>query len=194
MRKLRVFEFLSLDGVMQAPGQPDEDTEGGFEHGGWQQRFSDEVVGRVAGEGMAETDALLLGRRTYEIFARHWPTAPKDDMFTDFMNRTPKFVASTTLHHLEWENSTLLEGDVGTAVKELKQQPGGSITVLGSGSLLQTLLAEDLVDELGLALAPIVLGSGKRLFRDPDLFVRFDLVDSTAAGTGSLLLTYRPAR
>jgi dihydrofolate reductase len=193
MRMLRVIEFLSLDGVMQAPGAPDEDTEGGFQHGGWQRPYFDDVLGATAAEGMAETDAYVFGRKTYEKMAAYWPTAPEDDPYGRHLNGTPKYVASRTMQDLEWQNSTLITGDVAEEVARLKQQPGQNIAVLGSGDLVQTLLEHDLVDEFFLAVYPIVLGSGKRLFRDTDQVRKLRLVDSKPTSTGGVLLTYRPA-
>jgi dihydrofolate reductase len=193
MRLLRVIEFLSLDGVMQAPGAADEDTEGGFRHGGWQRPYFDDVLGATAAEGMAETDAYLFGRKTYEKMAAFWPTAPEDDPYGRHMNSTPKYVASRTLQDVEWRNSTLIEGDVAQEVARLKEQPGKNIAVLGSGDLVQTLLEHDLVDEFFLAVYPLVLGSGKRLFRDSDQVRKLRLVDSKPTSTGGVILTYRPA-
>lgn len=190
---LRVIEFLSLDGVMQAPGAADEDTEGGFQHGGWQRPYFDDVLGATAAEGMAETDAYLFGRKTYEKMAAYWPTAPEDDPYGRHMNSTPKYVASRRLQDVEWQNSTLIEGDVAEEVARLKEQPGKNIAVLGSGDLVQTLLEHDLVDEFFLAVYPLVLGSGKRLFRDSDEVRKLRLVDSKPTGTGGVILTYRPA-
>jgi dihydrofolate reductase len=192
VRKLVVVEFLSLDGVMQAPGSPDEDTQGGFEHGGWSRPYFDDVLGAAAAEGMAATDAYLFGRKTYEIMARHWPTAPSDDPFAAHLNSTPKYVASRTLQSLAWQNSTLIEGGVAAAVAELKQQAGKNIAVLGSGELVQTLIENDLVDEYSLMVHPIVLGSGKRLFQDSDQTRSLRLVDCKATSTGVLILTYQP--
>ena len=194
MRKLVLTEFLSLDGVMQAPGAPDEDTEGGFRHGGWQVPFVDDVFMAAAGKGMAETDAHLFGRKTYQIMAAYWPTAPVDDPFARHLNSVEKFVASRTLERVEWQNTTLFEGDVVAAVRELKERPGKNIAVLGSGDLAQTLMANDLVDGFSLSIFPIVLGSGKRLFRDTDQVKKLRLVDSTSTTTGGLMLTYEPAR
>jgi dihydrofolate reductase len=194
MRKLVVNEFLSLDGVMQGPGSPEEDTEGGFEHGGWQVEYFDDAILESAQKGMAETDAYLFGRRTYQIMAAFWPNAPADDPFGGHLNRTRKYVASRTLTDLEWQNSTLLEGDVPEAVRKLKEEPGGNITVLGSGKLVHTLLANDLVDELGLIVSPIVLGSGKRLFRDLGDKRRWELVEAKPTPKGNLVLAYRPVR
>jgi dihydrofolate reductase len=193
MRMLRVIEFLSLDGVMQAPGAADEDTEGGFHHGGWQRPYFDDVLGATAAEGMAETDAYLFGRKTYEKMAAYWPTAPEDDPYGRHMNSTPKYVASRTLQDVEWQNSTLITGDVAEEVARLKKQPGKSIAVLGSGDLVQTLLEHDLVDEFFLAVYPVVLGSGKRLFREADQVRKLSLVDSKPTSTGGVILTYRPA-
>jgi dihydrofolate reductase len=190
---LRVIEFLSLDGVMQAPGAADEDTEGGFQHGGWQRPYFDDVLGQTAAAGMAETDAYLFGRKTYEKMAAYWPTPPEDDPYGRHLNSTPKYVASRTLQALEWQNSTLIEGDVAEGVAGLKAQPGKNIAVLGSGDLVQTLLEHNLVDEFFLAVYPIVLGSGKRLFRDSDQVRKLSLVDSKPTSTGGVILTYRPA-
>ncbi len=192
MRMLRVIEFLSLDGVMQAPGAPDEDTEGGFQHGGWQRPYNDDILGETAAAGMAETDAYLFGRKTYEHMAASWPKAPADDPMAQHLNNTPKFVASKTLQKAEWRNSTVLEGDVAAEVAKLKEQPGKNIAVLGSGDLVQTLIADDLVDEYFLAVFPLVLGEGKRLFRGDDEVRRLSLVDSKSTSTGGMLLTYHP--
>jgi dihydrofolate reductase len=194
MRKLVVVEFLSLDGVMQAPGAPDEDTEGGFKHGGWQLQYFDDDLGAAAAEGMATTDAHLFGRKTYEIMASYWPKAPPDDPFAQHLNSIKKYVASRTLTDVEWENTTLLKGDVVEEVTKLKQQPGQNIGVLGSGDLVQTLIANDLVDVYSLTVSPIVLGSGKRLFRGADQIRSLRLLDSKASKSGSLLLTYEPIR
>jgi dihydrofolate reductase len=193
MMMLSVIEFLSLDGVMQAPGAPEEDTEGGFRHGGWQRPYFDDVLGATAAEGMAATDAYLFGRKTYEKMAAYWPTAPDDDPYARHLNSAPKYVASRTLRSLEWQNSTLLEGDVAEEVRKLKEQPGKNVAVLGSGELVQTLMEHDLVDEYFLAVFPIVLGSGKRLFRDADRVRKLSLVDSKSTTTGGVLLTYRHA-
>ena len=194
MRKLRVIEFMSLDGVIQAPGDPEEDTEGGFRHGGWQRAYFDDVLGEAAAEGMASTDAYLFGRKTYEKMAAFWPTAPEDDPYAQHLNSMRKYVVSTTLDSVDWEPSTLIKDDVAGAVADLKAEAGGNIAVLGSGQLVQTLIAHDLVDEYFLAVFPLVLGSGKRLFRDLDEPAKLRLVDSKPTTTGGLLLTYRPAK
>jgi dihydrofolate reductase len=188
---LRVVEFLSLDGVIQAPGAPEEDTEGGFRHGGWQRAYFDDVLGATAAEGMAATEAYLFGRKTYEAMASHWPTVPDTDPYARHLNAAPKYVASTTLREVGWPGSTLIEGDVPGAVAELKQQPGGNIAVLGSGELVRTLVAHDLVDEYFLVVFPIVLGSGKRLFGAAEQPRRLRLVDCRTTGTGGVMLTYR---
>lgn len=195
MRKMIVNEFLSLDGVMQAPGDPDEDRSGGFAHGGWQMPYFDDDFAKVAFEGMAQTDGYVFGRRTYEIMAAYWPTQPDDVPFAASLNGLPKYVASTTLSEpLEWRNSTLLQGDVAKAVAELKEQPGKNLVVLGSGELVQTLMENDLVDEYGLMINPIVLGSGKRLFREGSPKLPLKLVRSMTTGTGVVVATYEPVR
>jgi dihydrofolate reductase len=194
MRKLTVSEFVSLDGVMQAPGGADEDTEGGFRHGGWQMGYFDDVAGERIGASMAQTGAFLLGRRTYEIFASYWPTQSDDDPFAKILNGLPKYVASTTLGEpLAWQNSTLLQGDVAKGVAELKEGEGGNIVVLGSSSLVQTLYENDLVDEYSLMIHPIVLGSGKKLFRDVPR-KPLKLADSVTTSTGVVMATYVPER
>jgi dihydrofolate reductase len=193
--RLIVNEFLSLDGVMQAPGAPDEDRSGGFEHGGWQMRYFDDDFAKVAFEGMAETDGYLFGRRTYEIMAAYWPNQPDDAPFAASLNGLPKYVASTTLSEpLEWQNSSLLQGDVAKAVAELKAQTGKNLVVLGSGELVQTLMENDLVDEYGLMFNPILLGSGKRLFREGSSRRPLRLVRSITTSTGVIVATYEPER
>lgn len=194
MRKLAVIESLSLDGVMQAPAAPDEDTSGGFPHGGWQREYVDETLLAAATAGMASTDAYLFGRRTYQSMAAYWPHAPAEDPFTAHLNQTPKYVASTTLGRLDWQNSTLLTGDVPSAVARLKAEPGGTIAVLGSGQLVRTLLAHDLIDEYFLSICPVLLGSGKRLFpAAPGPLRRLRLTGIRTTSTGSVVATYRPA-
>lgn len=193
MRKLVVTEFLSLDGVYQAPGDPDEDREGGFEHGGWQMPYVDDVLMREAAAGMADTDAQLFGRKTYEIMASYWPHAPADDPYAKHLNNIQKYVASHTLQDADWRNTTVLDGDVPEQVRKLQEQPGKNITVLGSGNLVRTLAEHDLVDVYWLAVYPIVLGSGKRLL-EGDQIHKLRLVDSKPTTTGGLLLTYHPQR
>ncbi|WP_323173300.1 dihydrofolate reductase family protein [Natrialba sp. PRR66] len=192
MRKLVVSEFLTIDGVMQAPGAPDEDTEGGFEHGGWQVPYFDDVDPTVA-DGLSAADALVLGRKTYEIFASYWPTASEDEPFTERMNSIDKYVASRTLDAVDWQNSTLLKGDVADAVAELKQEPGGDLVVIGSGELVQTLMVNDLVDEYQLMVHPLVLGTGKRLFTDESEPTGMTLVEIETTDSGVVGLTYETA-
>jgi dihydrofolate reductase len=194
MAKLVVVEQLSLDGVMQAPGGPDEDRGGGFEHGGWAMPYFDEVAGEQAGNSMAETTAFLFGRKTYEIMAAYWPNQPDNDIFSNVLNSLPKYVASTTLDEpLAWSGSSLLKGDVAEAVAALKEELDGNVVVLGSGQLARTLIEHDLVDEYGLMIHPLLLGSGKRLF-DESSMRPLRLVDSKTTTTGVILATYRPDR
>jgi dihydrofolate reductase len=190
MSRVIVTNHLTLDGVMQAPGRPDEDLRGGFEHGGWATPNTDEVMGRVMGEGMAQGGPLLLGRRTYEDFYDFWPKQ-KDNPFTEVLDRVQKYVASTTLTEpLPWSNSTLLEGDVAEAVTNLRRQPGKDIGVLGSGELVGTLMRHSLVDRYVLMYHPIVLGSGRRLFREGSPLASLRLVDSVTTTTCVVIATY----
>jgi dihydrofolate reductase len=194
MRKIVVSQFLTLDGVMQAPGDPDEDRSGGFDQGGWQLAYFDQVFGTFVMEGFAATDGLLLGRLTYENFARHMPNQPADDPVAGPMNEWRKYVVSTSLAEpLGWQNSRLIRGDVPSEIAKLKEGAGKDIQVMGSGELVQMLIGHNLVDEYRLMIHPLVLGTGKRLFRDETPLTRFRLVDSKASGTGVLLLTYGPA-
>ena len=194
MRKLVVGTFLTLDGVMQAPGGPDEDRSDGFRHGGWLVPYFDETIGEVMTEWVKRAGAFLLGRKTYEIFAGSWPksTDPADEIAV-VLNTRPKYVASRTLDTVEWSNSTLLEGDVAEEVAKLKAQEGGEIQVHGSGNLLQTLLQHDLVDTLRLWQFPVVLGTGKRLFGEGTIPGSFRLVDTRLATTGAVLHVYERA-
>ena len=192
MRKVSVFNSLTLDGVMQAPGRPDEDTRGGFEHGGWAVPYNDEIMGKVMAEGMADPGPLLLGRRTYEDFFGFWPNQTGNP-FTEVLDNTLKYVASTTLAEpLEWRNSELLAGDAAEAVAALKRQPGKDMTVLGSGELVQSLRRRDLIDEYLLLIHPLVLGSGRRLFGDGGPAATLRLVDAKPTTTGVIIATYRP--
>jgi dihydrofolate reductase len=194
MGKVVTFTHVTLDGVMQAPGRPDEDTRGEFGYGGWEVRYADEVMGSVAAEGMAKGSAILFGRRTYEDFAAFWPNQPQPNPFTDVLNRSPKYVASRTLSEpLAWENSTLLHGDVGEAVAELKARSEEDIVVLGSGDLVQTLMRHDLMDQYVLLIHPLVLGTGRRLFADGGQPATLRLVDTKITTTGVIIATYRPA-
>ncbi|HEV2780322.1 MAG TPA: dihydrofolate reductase family protein [Actinophytocola sp.] len=193
MRKLVVVEFLSVDGVMQSLGDPHEDPDGFYEHGGWGAEYFDDTLGAAAAEGMAGTDAYLFGRKTYQGMARYWPTVPDDDPMAAHLNSTPKYVVSRTLSSVEWANSTLLTGDLAAAVGELKLRDGGNIVVLGSGQLVRTLMEHDLVDEYRLFVHPIVLGSGKRLFGDAGQPRRLKLVEARTSSLGSQILGYVPA-
>jgi dihydrofolate reductase len=193
-RRLVAVEFLSLDGVMQAPGDPQEDTEGGFAHGGWQRPYFDDVMAKAGAEGMAETDAYLFGRKTYQKMAAFWPTVPANDPFAAHLNGTMKYVASRTVRDPSWRPVEVLTADVPGAVAALKEEPGGTITVLGSGELVRALLAHDLVDELELTVSPLVLGSGKRLFGAAPDVRRLELVSTVPTSTGSVMLRYRLAR
>jgi dihydrofolate reductase len=189
MRKLAVNTFLSLDGVMQAPGGPDEDPTGGFTHGGWGVGyFDDEMMSRMAEAAPYE---LLLGRGTYEIFAAHWPY--DEGPIADQLNGTRKHVASTTLERVDWSNSTLIPGDVADYVATLKGQDGPEIQVHGSPGLIQTLLRYDLIDEFRLWIFPVVIGTGKRFFGDGTLPAGLRLVDSKVSGTGVTINTYERA-
>ncbi|MFC8005723.1 dihydrofolate reductase family protein [Streptomyces olivaceus] len=193
MRRIIVCTFLTLDGVMQAPGGPDEDTEGGFEHGGWQRPVDDEEVGTAVAGWYERSDAMLLGRKTYEIFASYWPTADPADPFTDRMNGMHKYVASRTLTSVEWRNSTLLEGDVAEAVRRLKASDGGDINVVGSGDLAQTLMRHGLVDEYRLTIHPVIVGTGKRLFADGAIPTALAPVGVSTTKGGTVVGVYRPA-
>ena len=192
MRKLVVSTFLTLDGVMQAPGGPEEDPTGGFTHGGWSVNYWDDLMGQVMGEATSRPFDLLLGRKTYEIFAAHWPHA-SEEQGADIFNRATKHDASRTLDAVEWHNSTLLEGDAAEAVARLKGEEGPEIQVHGSGNLIQTLLAHDLVDELRLWIFPVVLGTGARLFADGAVPRGLKLVDAKTSTTGVLMTTYERA-
>jgi dihydrofolate reductase len=192
--KVVVNNSITLDGVMQAPGRPDEDLRGGFERGGWAQPYFDEVMASVAAEGIAEGGALLFGRRTYEDFASFWPNQTEDNPFAAVLNNFQKYVASTTLEEpLSWSNSTLLKGDAAEAVAELREQPGKDLVVLGSGVLVQSLMRRNLVDEYVLLIHPLVLGSGRRLFPDGGPLATLRLVDTKTTTTGVVIATYQPA-
>jgi dihydrofolate reductase len=193
MRKILVSEFLSLDGVMQSPGNPEEDRSGGFTRGGWQPPYFDEALGGAMFQAMGESDAFLLGRKTYEIFAGFWPLQPKEDPMAATMNDLAKHVASTTLEEpLEWNNSHLMKGDVADEVKKLKQESGKDIQVIGSGDLVQTLMQHGLVDEFRLLIHPLVLGTGKRLFNDQTSATPMRLLFSSTTPKGVLILRYEP--
>jgi dihydrofolate reductase len=193
MGKLVVGTFLTLDGVMQGPGGPEEDTEGGFEHGGWSVPFwGDDRMGEFMDESMGRAEALLLGRKTYEIFAGHWPNVGDDDPMAAKLNSVEKYVASTTLDSVDWQNSTLLEGDAAEAVAKLKDEKT-EIQVPGSQNFIQTLLKHDLIDEYRLFVFPVALGTGKRLFADGTIPTNLKLVASETSSTGVAMNTYEAA-
>jgi dihydrofolate reductase len=192
MRRVVVINHVTLDGVMQGPGRPDEDTRGGFEHGGWAVANSDDVIGATLGERMAGSGGLLLGRRSYEDMLGYWNT--QDSPFKDALNMAPKYVVSRSLRDpLPWPNSTLLEGDVAGAVADLKEQPGNDLQIMGSGELIQSLIPAGLIDEYLLMIHPLVLASGRRLFPDDGPVQSLRLVDSKTASTGVLIATYQQA-
>ena len=193
MRKIVAVVSLTLDGVMQAPGRKDEDTRGGFEHGGWAGPYFDPIQMKEMGEGMSKGGPMLFGRRTYEDFYKVWP-ARKDNPFSKVLDEGQKYVASRTLREpLPWQNSTLVPGDAGETVARLKAQPGKDIVVLGSGDLMQTLMRQRLVDVYVLLVHPLVLGRGRRLFGDDAQRAGLKLVKSVPTGTGVLIATYTPA-
>jgi dihydrofolate reductase len=191
MRKIVVLSFISLDGVMQAPGGPEEDTTGGFEYGGWTVPYSDEFSGKIMGEQMSMPFDLLLGRKTYDIFALYWPK--QTGAIADPFNKTTKYVVSHDQQKLDWENSVLIEGDVAVKLKELKQQDGPMLQVHGSGNLIQTLLKHDLVDELWLKIFPVTLGKGKRLFAEGTMPAAFELIESKTSPRGVIFASYKRA-
>jgi dihydrofolate reductase len=195
MRRVIVNEFMSLDGVAQAPGEEEEDTSGGFAHGGWHMRFmEDESAMKRVLEGIVEAGGFLLGRRTYEIFAAYWPNASEEEqVIAEPLNTKPKYVASRTLTEPEWQNSSVLQGEVADAVTALKQEDGGDLHVIGSTELVQTLIEHGLVDELRLMVDPVVLGGGKRIWRDDGVLRSLRLVESETTPSGAIFATYAPA-
>jgi len=194
MRKLIVLSFITLDGVMQAPGGPEEDPTGGFRHGGWVAGYFDDVLGNVMERQMSKPFDLLLGRKTYEIFAAHWPHVKTDgDPTAEKINKAKKYVASRTVTSLEWSNSELIKGDVPKEVQRLKEQDGPELQVHGSGDLIQTLLKYDLVDGLWLKIFPITLGRGKRLFAEGTIPVGFKLLGSEMTPAGVMIADYARA-
>ena len=195
MARIVVNEWLSLDGVVQAPGTPDEDRRGGFEYGGWHVPYFDELAQRTVVEGLNEAGGFLLGRTTYENFAGYWPNANDEEQVLAVpLNTKPKYVASTTLSEpLEWQNSTLLRRDVPEAVAALKERDDGDLHVIGSPVLVWTLVEHDLVDEYRLMIDPLILGTGKRLFPDSGARRALRLVETRATTTGAVLATYAAA-
>jgi dihydrofolate reductase len=192
MRKLIVSTFLTLDGIMQAPGGPEEDDSGGFAHGGWSVNYWDEQMGQVMAEAMSTPFDLLLGRKTYDIFAAYWPNAP-EEAGAKPLNDATKYVVSRSRPTLEWSESVLIEGDAAEGIAALKKEDGPELQVHGSGNLIQTLLRHNLVDQFNLWVFPLVIGSGKRLFSDGTVPSALKLVDSKVSTTGVVIGTYEPA-
>ncbi len=191
MRKIVVLSFISLDGVMQAPGGPEEDTSGGFKFGGWTVPHSDEFSGNLMGKQMSMPFDLLLGRKTYDIFAAYWPKHPEIEAVATPFNNCTKYVVSHEQIDLPWEGSKLITGDVVSKIRELKASDGPMLQVHGSGDMIQTLLKNDLVDELWLKTFPVILGSGKRLFTDGILPTTFELVESEVTPKGVIFANYK---
>ena len=196
MGKVIVQEWMTLDGVVQAPGAADEDTTGGFKYGGWHLRYFDDISQKWVVEDLAAAGGFLLGRRTYEGFAAHWPNASEEEQVVARpLNTLPKYVASRMLTEpLAWQNSMLLQGDVAEAVVALKQQGGDDLHVIGSTTLVRTLIEHDLVDEFRVMIDPVLLGGGKRIFRDDGALRPLRLLDSKVTTTGAILATYAPAK
>ena len=192
MGKLIIDQFMTLDGVVQAPGGPEEDSSDGFAHGGWQFGFSDDELGDAVLAETRASEAMLLGRRTYEIFASYWPNAAADDPFAKKLNAMPKYVASRSLTRVAWQNSTLLGPDLAREVAGIKARHG-EVHVVGSGNLAQSLMRERLVDRFNLWIYPLVLGTGKRLFADGAVPTALHLVRSRTFKSGALQLTYDPS-
>jgi len=190
MRKLFVLSFITLDGVMQAPGGPEEDPTGGFRYGGWTVPYFDDFLGQTMGEQMSGPFDLLLGRKTFEIFASYWPH--HEDEWPG-INKATKYVASNTLTKHEWSNSVFLKGNVVDEIKQLKQQDGPDLQVHGSGNLIQTLLKHDLVDEFWLKIFPITLGPGKRLFAEGTMPGAFSLHEAKTSPRGVIVVSYQRA-
>ena len=190
MRKIIVLEFITLDGVIQAPGGPEEDTSWDFKYGGWTVPYFDEFAGKVMEEQMKQPFNLLLGRKTFEIFASYWPQHASD---WSGINEATKYVASNSLTKSDWENSVIISGNVVEKIKELKNQDGPDLQVYGSGNLVQTLLKNDLVDELWLKIFPITLGTGKRLFAEGTISVAFELIELKTSPLGIIVASYKRA-
>ncbi len=191
MRELAILTFLSLDGVMQAPSSPEEDASGGFTHGGWAQPQWDSVMAQVAEYAMNAPYDLLLGRKTYDLFAPHWSEAPPDSGPAAMLNAATKYVATSNPSDLNWQNSRAITGDVPRAIKALKAEDGPLLQVHGSWQLIQLLLEHDLIDEFRLWVFPVVLGSGKRLFSSPSSMQKLNLVRSDATSDGAVMQIFR---
>jgi dihydrofolate reductase len=190
--QLTITTFLSVDGVYQGPGGPDEDRSGGFDRGGWVVPHFDEATGRFIDEVFGQVDAFLLGRRTYDIFAAAWPKATDpDDPVASRLNTLPKYVASTTLKDPQWANTTVLEGDLAAAVRELKDREGRELQVHGSGALVRFLLGNDLVDRLNLLVFPVIVGAGRRLFPDQGMATGLAVDESRTTPSGVTISVYR---
>lgn len=190
MRKVIVLSFLTLDGVMQGPGGPGEDTRNGFSYGGWTVPHFDDFLGGVMGEQMSRPFDLLLGRRTFDIFASYWPHHPEEG---ESLNKATKYVASNTLTEHEWNKSIFLSGEVAEKIKKLKQEEGPDLQVHGSGKLIQTLMKHDLVDEFWLKIFPVMLGTGQRLFEEGTIAGSYTLVESKASPSGVIVASYKRA-
>jgi len=193
MRKIIVLSFISLDGVMQAPGGPEEDTSGGFKYGGWTFPYFDEFAGKIMGEQMGHSFDLLLGRKTYDIFAAYWPKQSEANPVTKPFNSATKYVATRQGVKPTWEKTVLLNGDVAEEVKKLKNSDGPELQVHGSGNFIQTLLKNDLVDELWLKIFPLTLGNGKKLFADGAIAAGFELIESKTSPKGVIFANYKRA-
>jgi dihydrofolate reductase len=192
MAKITVTNHVTLDGVMQSPADPEEDTRGGFERGGWAASNNDDVMARVLGVGTMTGGSLLLGRKTYEHFYGYWPHQT-DNPFTEVLDNSQKYVASRTLEEpLPWVNSTLLQGDAAEAVARLKEELDEDIVVLGSGDLLQSLMRHGLIDEYLLMIHPVVVGNGRRLFNDSGAYAKLRLAESTPTTKGVVIARYQP--
>jgi dihydrofolate reductase len=191
VRTISAILSMSMDGVIQAPGRPDEDTRGGFDRGGWAVPYTDDVMANRMGEAMASSGAMLFGRRTYQDFYRYWPQQT-DNPFTPYLNQTTKYVVSSTLTEpLPWENSILLSGDPAVTVGAVKADTGPDLGIVGSGQLVRSLLAAGIIDRYLLLIHPLVLGQGRRLFDEAGPGVEFELVDSFATSTGVIIATYQ---
>jgi dihydrofolate reductase len=191
MSKVVAVEHVTLDGVMQAPARPDEDTRGGFTHGGWAVADEDPAMQKVIGARMGSSWSLLVGRTTYEDLAGFWPNQPPNP-FTEALNRVEKFVVSNTPLELSWQNSTQLKGDGADSVEKLKNEHDKTLVIFGSGVLVRSLMRRDLIDEYVLQIHPLVLGKGRRLFEGDSPFTKLQLVDSVSTGSGVIIATYRP--
>jgi dihydrofolate reductase len=193
MRKINVTNNVTLDGVMQAPGAPTEDTRNGFNCGGWAVPYNDDVKMKIMSRGMAKRGALLFGRHTYEHFFKVWP-GRADNPFTEVLDNTQKFVVSRTLKEpLPWKNSTLLKGDAEETVAALKKEPGADLTILGSGEVVRSLVRRNLIDQFVLLIHPLILGAGQRMFGDDGTMAKFKLAESVPTTTGVIIATYELA-